>query len=237
MLTLASIRVLSKIAPILTFFPVLLLSFVLLTTSCSDDKKGAREEGVIEFDTKAVDETHPLYGFAPSSATLKFKGKKFVIEMSTMGMFNIAIIADSKKKTVAQTVKFMNIKQACIESQKELEQENKDFELKLDETGETKQMIGLNAHKVKATKVKDPGVTFDVWYTTDLGMEDCNSLTPYAPIKGMLLDYRIKKNGLELHFLAKSYKNISVPDLAFEIPATMKIVSREEMAKLFADLQ
>jgi hypothetical protein len=198
---------------------------------------GAREEGVIEFDTKAVDETHPLYGFAPSSATLKFKGHRLAIEMSTMVMFNITIIADSKRKTVAQTVKFMNIKQACIETEKDLTKENEDFALKLENTSETKDIIGFKCYKVKATKVRDTTTKFDVWYTTDLGLKDCNALTPYAPIKGLLLDYRIKKNGLELHFLAKSYKNSPVPDNAFQIPATMKIVSNAEMARLFSDLQ
>ena len=84
--------------------------------SCSLDKTGGTEEGIIEFDTKAIDEQHPLYGLAPSSATLKYKKDKFAIEMSTMGMFNTAIIGDTKAKTVAQTVKFMDIKQACIEN-------------------------------------------------------------------------------------------------------------------------
>ena len=78
---------------------------------------------------------------------------------------------------------------------------------------------------------------FDVWYTKELGMEEINALTPYAQVKGVLLDYRIKKMGMELHFLAKSYKNIQIPDNAFEIPAAMKIVSKEEMEKFIQNLQ
>ena len=49
---------------------------ILLCTSCSSDKTGGKEEGIIEFDTKAIDEQHPLYGLAPSSATLKYKKEK-----------------------------------------------------------------------------------------------------------------------------------------------------------------
>jgi len=213
------------------------LLLLFLQTCSNDDKAGAREEGMIEFQTRAMDETHPLYGFAPDVATLKFKGNKFIMEMSTMGMFNMSIIGDSKSKTMAQTVKFMNIKQACIEKEKDLDEENRDYALKFDETTETKKIAGLKAYKVKVTKVNEPGVTFDAWYTKELGMEDCNALTPYAPIRGVLLDYRIKKFGMEMHFLAKSYKNISVADHSFEIPATMKIVPKEEMEKFFQDLQ
>ncbi len=200
-------------------------------------KATKNQEGIIEFDTKATDVNHPLYGFAPAAATLKFKGDKFVIEMSTMGMFNTAIIGDTKAKTMAQTVKFMNIKQACIEHEKDLEIDNLNYQIKIEETTETKEIIGLKCYKIKVTKVDDPSVTFDAWYTKDLGMENSNNLTPYAQVKGVLIDYRIKKMGIEMHFMAKSYQHVEVPDANFEVPASMKIVSKEEMAKFFADLQ
>lgn len=210
---------------------------ILLCTSCSTDKTGGNDEGVIEFDTKAIDEQHPLYGLAPSSATLKYKKEKFAMEMSTMGMFNTAIIGDTKTKTVAQTVKFMDIKQACIETEKDIITDNLDYPIKIEETKETKKIVGLKAHKVKVTMANNPTITFDAWYTKELGLEDCNVLNPYAQIKGVLLDYRIKKMGLEMHFVAKSFKNVEIPESTFEIPASMKIVSKEEMAKFFANLQ
>jgi hypothetical protein len=216
----------------------MLSAIVLFVTSCGGEGVASgRDEGMIEFQTKALDETHPLYGFAPDNATLKFKGEKFVLEMSTMGMFNLAIIGDNKGKTMAQTVKFMNIKQASIEKEKDLEAENKDYALKLEETGETKEMLGFKCHRVKVTKVYEPNVTFDAWYTKELGREDCNALTPYAPVKGVLLDYRIKKFGMEMHFLAKSYKPEKINERDFEIPASMKVVSKEEMEKFFKELQ
>jgi hypothetical protein len=43
--------------------------------------------------------------------------------------------------------------------------------------------------------------------------------------------------GMEMHFAAKSYQHVEVADHNFEIPASMKIVSKEEMAKFFDDLQ
>lgn len=210
----------------------------LLFTTCGDgEKSGSKGEGLIEFDTKGVDPTHPLYGFAPSSATFKFKQDKFIIEMSTMGMFNTSVILDSKAKTIAQTVKFLDIKQACIENEQDLAAENADYALKIEETKETKKIIGLKCYKAHVTKINEPNVKFDVWYTKELGMENVNELTPYASLKGILLDYRIKKMGMELHFLAKSYKDVKIPDKDFEIPAAMKIVPKEEMEKFIKNLQ
>jgi hypothetical protein len=213
------------------------LSIFISCTSCSSHGTGGKEEGSIEFDTKGVDEKHPFYGLAPSSATLKYKGEKFIIEMSTMGMFNTSIIGDLKAKTLAQTVKFMNIKQACIETEKEIIEDNKDYELKVEETKETKQIAGFKCHKVKVTMVKDPSVTFDAWYTKELGIKDCNMLNPYHEVKGMLMDYRIKKMGLEMHFVARSVTHPEITDNIFEIPASLKIISKEEMKKFFDDLQ
>lgn len=213
---------------------------LLLTVfnSCSGgEKSGSKSEGLIEFDTKGVDPTHPLYGFAPSSATFKFKMDKCIIEMSTMGMFNTSVILDMKAKTIAQTVKFLDIKQACIENEQDLAEENKDYALKIEETGETKKIIGLKCYKAHVTKVNEPNVQFDVWYTKELGMENVNELTPYAQLKGILLDYRIKKMGMELHFAAKSYKDLKIADKDFDIPASMKIVSKEEMEKFIGGLQ
>jgi len=101
-----------------------------------------------------------------------------------------------------------------------------------------KQIVGLKCLKVRTTNLSDPGsAPFDIWYTKDLGMPECNALTSYAPIKGMLVDYRLKRFGLELQFVAKAFENHEVADNTFEIPASMKIVSKEEMTKFFKDLQ
>lgn len=208
----------------------------LLLCSC-EQKEGTvgEEEGIIEFSANAIDEKHPLFGLAPSSATLKYKKEKFALEMSSMGMFNTSIIGDVKAKTVTQTVKFLDIKQACIENEKDIIADNLNFAIKIEETNETKKIIGLKSHKIKVTMANDPSVSFDAWYTTELGMANCNSLNPYAQIKGVLLDYRVKKMGLEMHFLATSMKKVEVPEATFEIPSCMKIVDKETMAKVFSN--
>jgi hypothetical protein len=215
---------------------ITILSTILIL-SCSESKKGGSEEGIIEFDCKGVDEKHPLYSMAPQSATMKFKHENVIIEMSVMGMFNTSIIINTKNKTLAQTVKFMDLKQACIENEAEILKNNTEYELKIEETDEVKEIIGLKCYKAKVTKLTPPLETFDIWYTKELGMLDCNSLTSYAPIKGVLVDYRIKKMGMELHFKAKSFTSVEIPDKSFEIPASMKIVSVEEMDNYINSLQ
>ena len=215
-----------------------ILVILFVVSSCIEGFiKSKDEEGIIEFDTKGVDVNHPLYGFAPISATFKFKKKKFALEMSVMGLFNMAILGDNKAKTMVQSVRFMDVKQASIENEKDIVAENQNYKLKIEETSGTKEILGMTCHKINVTMVDNPAIKFEAWYTKELGMEDSNLLTPYAPVKGMLLEYRMKKMGMELQFSAKSYSHLEVPDQTFEIPASMKIISKEEMTKFINKLQ
>jgi hypothetical protein len=53
----------------------------------------------------------------------------------------------------------------------------------------------------------------------------------------MLMQYRLKKLGLEMCFTATSVKKEEIKEEDFEVPAFYKIVTRTEMEKLFEDIQ
>lgn len=221
----------------------ILLIFSLVSlwifSSCSDSKKTDQSlsQGLIEYNAEVVDQTHPMAGLAPSSATVKFKDNKLQVEMSTMGIFNTTFISNPGKKTLTQMVKFMDIKNACIQTEADLVQENKNYELKLVETCETKKIAGYTCKKVKATLVNNANVCFDVYYTSELGLDSINNIGPYKEIKGMLMQYRLKKLGLEMCFTATVVKKEEIKNEVFEVPAFYKIVTRPEMEKLFEDIQ
>ena len=204
---------------------------------CTNGDEKVVDEGIIEYDLKPVNPNHPLAGFAPTSAVLKFKHDKFIMEMSIMGMFNTMFIADPNKKTLTQMVKFLDLKQACIENEKDILEENASYKLTIVETKETKMIAGYKCKKIKVTMASDPKMVFEAFYTKDIGVENANALSPYASVKGMLMQYRLQKMGLELEFTAKTVKKAEVPDATFEIPAYFKIVSKEEMKKYFDSLQ
>ena len=192
---------------------------------------------LIEYNAEVVDQNHPMAGLAPSTATVKFKKNKVQLEMSTMGIFNTTFISNPAQKTLTQMVKFMDLKNACIQRECDLVDENKNYELNFVETKEIKKIAGYNCKKVKVDMVNNPGVSFDVYYTTELGMDSINNIGPYKKIKGMLMQYRLKKLGLEMCFTATSVKKEEIKEDVFEVPAYYKIVTRTEMEKLFADLQ
>ena len=194
-------------------------------------------EGTIEFDAKVVDEKHPMAGLAPSAATVKFKENKFEFSMSTMGIFNTAFISNPSAKTLTQLVKFMDIKDACIQPEKDLIKENNSYPLKFEETKDVKKIAGYNCKKIKATLLTSPNVCFDVYYTNEIGGDSINYLSPYKQIKGMLMQYRLKKLGLEMEFTATLVKKEEIKNEVFEVPEQYRKVTSLEMEKLFSDIQ
>jgi hypothetical protein len=212
---------------------ILFVITIFVFTGCTEKNDKILNEGIIEYDVNAVDQSHPWAGMIPTTATLKFKDDKFVLEMSTMGMFTTMFVCNQSNKTLTQMVKFLDIKQACIENEKDIQAENLQYKIKCEETKDTKVIAGYKCNKVKVTMEKDPTVVFEAYYTKEMGAENVNALSPYLGIKGMLMQYRLKKMGLELEFTAKNVKKAEIVDNTFEIPAYYKIVSKQEIEKIF----
>jgi len=225
----------------LKHFPRILLIFLLISsvalTSCGDSRPAnAITEGIIEYDAKVLNDNHPLSPFAPSKATVKLKNEKWLLEMNSFGIFNIYFICNINDLTLTQMVKYMDFQNACIDDTTSLVEENDQYKLTFQETNDTKMIAGYKCKKLIAKKVADPSVTFDVYYTPDIATEDCNQLTPYKGIKGMLMDYRMVRVGLELHFKATSVKKDTIEDKEFEIPENFTVLTRPEFNVKFKDL-
>lgn len=210
---------------------LLIICFAILVSCNSEiDKKGEKDEAIIEFATTVIDDQHPLAMLAPKEATLKYKREQLVLEMSSIG-FRTNIYGNLAQKSLTQTVSFLNIKQACIENEEDIIKENHDYQLLIKETKQTKKIAGLKCYRLIVRMKNDTSICFDAFYTKDLGMPDCNKLTPYASVKGVLLDYRVKRMGMEMRLLAKTVKQVAVPDEVFVVPEKLKIVSKADMEK------
>jgi hypothetical protein len=214
---------------------IVLLAFI--ASSCKYANPKYINEGVIDYDAKPVNENDPMAGYAPGKMIVKFKENKLSFELSVMGMFTTTFIFNPVKKTLTQLVKVFDVKQACIENKADLIEENKGYELSFEETNEKKEIAGYACKKVIATRVDDPTSKFDVYYTDELNVTNINDNTPYAEIKGMLMQFRLKKLGLEMEFTAKGVQKEKLANDEFELPAYYKVISKQEMAEFFKSIQ
>jgi GLPGLI family protein len=209
---------------------------LLLFSACGSIGKDI-SEGQITYECKAVDDKNEMAAVAPSRMYLKFKKDRFAAEMSTLGVFVTTFVADPKAKTITQMVKVWEDKKACIEHDSDIAREQDDYKLSFKFTNDIKEIAGFKCKKVIATKVDDPTITFDVWYTEEIDVQSPNFSNPYAEIKGMLMEYRLKKFGLEMTFKAVSVSDEKIPDETFVLPAYYKIITVKEMQDFFESIQ
>ncbi len=195
-------------------------------------------EGTIEYSAVAVDQANPMATLAPSKMTVKFKNNKSVAEMSAgMGLFTTSFISDPDAKTLTQLVKLLNKKLSLVQNEADIKKENDAYPADITLLKETKMIAGYKCNMAHVKLKDDTGTDFDIFYTKELGINNPNFANPFHAIDGVLMEYQMKKFGLEMKFTAKSVKKENVEDASFERPAEYKAVSQAEMNTLFESIQ
>jgi hypothetical protein len=212
--------------------------YILGVTSCSNNDEKFLSEGSIEYDATLVDQSNPMVGLAPNKMTIKFKENKSCAEMSAgMGLFSTTFISDPDKKTLTQLVKVLNKKFSLIQNETEIKKENEQYPMTITPLKDKKVIAGYNCEKAHVKVEDETGSEFFIYYTKDLNIKNPNFANPFASIDGVLMEYQMKKFGLEMRFTAKSVKGDDVDESCFELPADYKPVSMDEMNELFLGLQ
>lgn len=217
---------------------VVISCLLIGAAGCKQSNEKFISEGEIEYTATVIDQNNSMASMAPTKMIVAFKANKSCAEMTAgMGLFKAAFISDPEKKIFIQEVKILNKKFILIEGEEEIKKENDEFLVKLVPSKETKVIAGYVCKKVTVVPEDKTIQPFDVYYTDEVNIEDPNFTNPYHDIKGVLMEYQLKKFGLEMKFVAKSVKNVSVDDNCFQIPSDYKKVTHKEMKMIFDDLQ
>jgi GLPGLI family protein len=214
------------------------LAGLLLLAGCGTSNEKYISEGVIEYDAAVIDQSNPMATLAPSKMFIKFKNNKSCAEMSAgMGFFSTSFISNPETKTLTQLVKLLNKKFYLIQNEADLKRENASYPVEITPTKETKLIAGYKCIKAHV-KIKDENASeFDIFYTKELNIQNPNFANPYFMVDGVLMEYQMKKFGLEMKFTLKSVKKETVEDATFDLPSDYKKISQKEMNELFEALQ
>jgi hypothetical protein len=100
---------------------------------------------------------------------------------------------------------------------------------------------GKNIKEIAGYECKDATLTFAdgspdlvVWYTKDIGIKNPNWSNAYYKIDGVLMDYTLRKYGLELRFTATSVSEATIDDKYFTIPADYEMVNNADLETMFS---
>src|ERR1035437_711395 len=199
-----------------TYFLIL----IILLFGCG--RKGVNE-GVIKYDIEfnaQERKTNSVIDLLPTEMEQVFKNgsSKSKIE-GFMGTFLTALISNTHTKTNSYVFKVLTDKNYC---QTKFGEKTLGFDpmpgMHLKKTFESKEIAGYKAKKV-IVSFDDPQIqSFDVYYTTEIEIENPNWSNPYTEINGVLLEFRIKMKGITMKIKAKEVVKKEIADSEFDIP-------------------
>jgi GLPGLI family protein len=218
---------------------LLLILFAAFLSGCSSNKENFISEGVIEYDAVAIDKENPMADFAPIKMIVKFKNNVLRADLSAgMGLMKMAVISDANKGTVIESVKLFNNKFANILDSNQVKKEYATFPaFNLIETKDKKVIAGYKCKRMIVSFLDKKHPDFDVYYTDEINLQRSNWSTHFNQIPGVLMEYQLKKHGLEMRFTAKSVTKSDVEDSSFELPNDYQIISTEKMEEQFESFE
>jgi len=225
------------------YFNILFLAIVtvLLIQACNISTKKSRgiSEGVMKYEITYLEDenTNPIISLMPSYMSMSFKDNSVVMVVEGwMGIFKSTFIKNYKDSESITLLKILN-KKYCYKSG----DANgfigfSDFKkVKIEYDDKVKKILDFNCNHAVVT-VPDRDLTFDIYYTKDINIDRPNEFTPFAEVPGVLMDFRIKVNGIAMHLSASEIIEVDVPNDAFAIPEDYDVVSKEQLNKIFSEI-
>ena len=215
------------------FRAICFLLVISLSQACSGIFKKDLKEGSIEYKAEAVGSKEHQSITVPDKMIVKFKNNYVAAELEAgLGFAKMKFISDPIQKIFLSQVFFFEKKQSKMDFD-EIKKTNyylPDYDVVYG--SQTKEIAGYTC-KNATIKFKDGSPSYDVWYTKDINIKDPNWSNAYYKLDGVLMDYKLKKYGLELHFTATTVSEATIDQNYFTIPAEYENVKDSELEKMF----
>ena len=209
--------------------------------SCTN-MEPAVSEGIITYDISYPRpiEDKWMEKLMPKEMEMQFKNNNINTELTFgLGMIKIGYITNTEDKKLHQMLKFMRKRNVSHRTAGEVEDllsqvPNHKIELLTD----TKTIAGFLCHKaiVKVESKNDPYI-YDLWYTKEIKIKEPNWFTQFKSIPGVLMEYRLEKFNVIMHFTAIDVENSKINDTKFKVPEKYKEISVDAMEKTFEELK
>ena len=192
------------------------------------------KEGIIEFKAEPVNAKESMAMWAPDNMEVKFKDGLWCANLEAgMGAMRMDFISDPNKKQFISLISFLG-KFYSVMDMKEIESNNYYLpEYEVAYPGDKKKIAGYDCEKA-VLNFKDNSPAMEVWFTKDIQVNNPNWSNAYYKIDGVLMDYHLRKFGLELHFTATSVSEAQIDPSVFEIPSEFKSKPNAELENMMS---
>lgn len=220
------------------------LNTILLLLVCTVIYTGQAKAGGDEFHGIIVynisfgdtDMDPQMAAMMPKTMKMKMRGESSRMEMS-MGMGSTIVVYNGEDKSGFTLMDMMGQKYAMKMTPEELEEEIEETpDVDIDVTAETKEIAGYVCKKaiVKLKEGEAKEMEMIVYFTDELGSGMMNYNNPiYKDIQGVMMEYSINENDMEMKFSAISVTKKKIGDDEFEIPEGYNVMSMSDFENMF----
>lgn len=218
---------------------IVLFLVIIISLSCNEIKQkvfGVRE-GKITYGVKFSNlPTNGMESAAlPDEVQIYFKKHLTRIEMSlAFGFIRTVSILDASKKTETILLDLFGKKYVLQNDSAAILTEN-NLNLKLEKSKEQKDIAGMKCKKILISDSARHN-NFMVYYTDEIDAGELNWFTPYSEIHGMLMEYPLTRNGIDMELSAKKVEKQNIADSLFIIPEGYEIITREKFESIIDEL-
>jgi len=223
-----------------SLFLVLSGIIIVLFSSCQKIFNDENRRGEIEYKITYLENNFDNFStnLLPKKMKLTYNNhfSKNTIE-SFMGIFVLSNISNTKNATNVTLLKFMDNKFYHETSKNEhacFFYGFNDIDIKF--TDGTRDIAGFKCKKAIAEFPNNDQPGFDIYYTEDIPIKSPNKNTPFEKIGGVLMEFQMKMDGLEMKLTADSYKTNAVSTEEFDIPSQYHPISKDKMQEIITAL-
>lgn len=194
------------------------------------------QEGYIEYEITYMENTlkNIPTELLPRKMLFKFKGDATNQKIDGfLGFFSIFHVVNPKKSINSTFLKVRNFKYYYPGGKRETSVGFDKMEgMKITYQPEMKTLAGYDAQRATISFPDESKEGFDVYFTNEIPLNSPNRPNPYRQIDGVLLEFRLSLNNLDMHLKAREVVYTSIPDKEFIVPDGYKAVSRSEMERV-----
>lgn len=213
--------------------------FILLLSCQFNSSPEIINEGIITYDISyfQTEKENPLISLLPTQMTITFKDDKAIsVFEGWMGIFSSCLITDVSEGENTTLMKLSDKKYYYISSINEpfIGKENDSISIR--NSDEFKEIGGYKCYKSEVEVSNSENNTFDIYYTEELKLKYPNINSPFKDLQGVLMEFQMEINSIEMKLTFNNINTNKVPDSVFSIPAGYNLISRTEMEKILSEI-
>lgn len=222
------------------------LGMFIIHFSCDSKllKKGIKE-GAIEYSITypSIPEDNYLIDVMPKQMEMTFKNGVYRSDIvAGMGLFKTSIISNKEGEMLTHSLKLLNKKYASTIGNEDILAVSPFYKnISFEFTDSTKEIAGFHCKEVIAQIEGDSSWGFSIFYTDEIAIENPNRLTPFEPIKGVLMEYDLYNYNTHMHFEAQKVIEKKVNQSHIDLEDGYVIISptelKSEIESIFAKIQ